>query len=47
MRDFIPSAPAVVREALAVLAGAAIAIAVIRVLPPNWQRFFLLKPIGE
>lgn len=39
----IPSTPEILREAIIVLAGAALAVFVVRSLPKSWQDFFTLK----
>lgn len=42
MSQYIPSAPSIVREAIVVVVGALIAVAFVRLLPPNIQQFFTL-----
>jgi len=39
----VPTAPEVLREALIVLAGAALAVVVVRVLPVEWRQWFNLS----
>lgn len=40
MKGIIPAAPEVLREALVILAGAAIATVIVRGLPVEWRRLF-------
>lgn len=47
MRDYIPSAPAIVREAICVCAGALLAVALVRLMPANIQQFFLLQRVQK
>lgn len=43
MKPWIPTAPEVLREAVIVLAGAALAALVVNaVLPPEWKKYFAL-----
>lgn len=43
MKNWMPTAPEVLREAVIVLAGAAIAALVVNmVLPPEWKKYFSL-----
>jgi hypothetical protein len=46
---WIPTLPEVGREALIVLAGAAIAALVVSQLPPAWKNYFALptKPLDQ
>lgn len=39
----VPSAPEVLREAIIVLAGALLAMAVVKALPSSWQQWFNLS----
>lgn len=47
MSNYIPTAPAIVREAICVCAGALLAVAVVRLLPANIQQFFLLQKVQK
>jgi hypothetical protein len=46
MSDYIPSAPAIVREAICVAAGALLAVAIVRLMPDNIKQFFMLPQQG-
>lgn len=43
MDNYIPSLPAIVREAICVAAGALLAVAVVRMFPEGVQDFFSLQ----
>lgn len=43
MSDYIPSLPAICREAICVAAGALLVAAVVRALPPNVQNLFMIN----
>ncbi|WP_162888643.1 hypothetical protein [Dechloromonas sp. HYN0024] len=47
MSDYIPTAPAIVREAICVAAGALLVVALVRLMPPNIQKFFLLQKVNQ
>ena len=47
VRAIIPTGPEVLREALIVMAGALLAVAVVRVLPVEWQQWFSLNGGAE
>lgn len=40
---FVPTGPEVLREAIIVMAGALLAVAVVRMLPTTWQSWFNLS----
>ena len=39
---FVPSAPEIGREAIIVLAGALLAVVIVKQLPADWQAWFTL-----
>ena len=43
IKAIIPSGPEVVREAIIVMAGALLAVVVVKALPAEWQRWFNLS----
>ena len=48
MPKWVPTMPEVLREAVIVLAGAAIAALVVNaVLPPEWRKYFSLTGGGQ
>lgn len=47
MSHYIPTAPQVIREAICVCAGALLAVAVVRLMPPSVQQFFLLQKVSK
>lgn len=42
----LPSGPEVIREAIIVMAGALLAVLIVRQLPQQWQQMFNLNQIG-
>lgn len=38
--EFIPSAPEILREAIIVMAGALLAVVIVRQMPPAYQSWF-------
>ena len=47
IKDFIPTAPQVIREAIIVMAGALLAVIILKQLPLNIQSMFNINSIGE
>lgn len=43
LKKVIPTAPEVLREAIIVLAGAVLAVVVVKALPAQWQQWFNLS----
>lgn len=43
---FIPTAPEVLREAVIVMAGALLAVVIVRQLPKAWQSWFDISSLG-
>lgn len=43
VKAIIPTAPEILREAVIVLAGAMLAVVVVKALPVEWRRWFNLQ----
>lgn len=43
VKSIIPTAPEVLREAIIVLAGALLAVVVVKALPAEWRQWFNLS----
>lgn len=44
--SFIPTAPEVLREAVIVMAGALLAVLIVRQMPATWQSWFNISTLG-
>jgi len=47
LKTYIPGGPDIVREAIIVMAGALLAVLIVKQLPSTWQQMFNINSFGE